>query len=147
MPPSGLTLKDTLGIWLFDMITVTEPQASKFIHNDILSHMTVSTRVRRAHNESSRARTCSHTTIIVPLTHNPFCVMSTPADENLTEAMSNLSTDDVAARAAELKAAGNKLFIEKKYDEAIKIYGDAIAVQENAILYCNRAASHLALQS
>lgn len=74
-----------------------------------------------------------------------ICVMST--EQKLNEAMSNLSTEDVAARAAELKAAGNKLFTEKKYDEAIKVYGDAIAVQETAILYCNRAASHLAIQS
>ena len=67
--------------------------------------------------------------------------------EKLEDAMNNLSTDDVAARVAELKAKGNKLFPEKKYDEAIKVYGDAIAVQENAIIYCNRAASHLAIQS
>ena len=68
-------------------------------------------------------------------------------EEDLTKSMSNLSTDDASARAAELKAAGNKLFTEKKYDEAIKVYGDAIAAQENAILHCNRAASHLAIQS
>ncbi|KZV60726.1 TPR-like protein [Peniophora sp. CONT] len=68
-------------------------------------------------------------------------------DEKLAEAMNNLSTDDPAARAVELKAVGNKLFAEKKYDEAIKVYGDAIAAQENAVLYCNRAASHLAIQS
>ncbi|VDB94317.1 unnamed protein product [Peniophora sp. CBMAI 1063] len=68
-------------------------------------------------------------------------------EQNLSEAMSHLSTDDVSARAAELKAKGNELFTEKKYDEAIKVYGDAIAIQENAILYCNRAASHLAIQS
>ena len=67
--------------------------------------------------------------------------------QTLSEAMANLSTDDTATRAAELKAAGNKLFTEKKYDEAIKTYSDALAVQENAILYCNRAASHLAIQS
>lgn len=85
--------------------------------------------------------------LLPPRPRFTYSIRVMSAEQKLTEAMCNLSTEDVAARAAELKAAGNKLFTEKKYDEAIKVYGDAIAVQENAILYCNRAASHLALQS
>ncbi|KAI0067196.1 TPR-like protein [Artomyces pyxidatus] len=50
--------------------------------------------------------------------------------------------------ATELKDQGNALFTAKKYEDAIQKYTAAIALDEaNAVLYCNRAACHLALKS
>ncbi|KZV60725.1 hypothetical protein PENSPDRAFT_644065, partial [Peniophora sp. CONT] len=49
--------------------------------------------------------------------------------------------------ALDLKAKGNALFLEKKYNEAITAYTDALAIDEsNTVLFCNRAASYLGLE-
>ena len=49
--------------------------------------------------------------------------------------------------ASDLKAKGNAYFLEKKYNEAIATYSDAIALDSsNAVLFCNRAASYLGLE-
>ena len=59
--------------------------------------------------------------------------MSQSSDSNLT--------------ALELKAEGNELFGQKKYIEAAIKYTKAIQLDGvNAVLYCNRAACHLALK-
>ena len=49
--------------------------------------------------------------------------------------------------ASDLKAKGNAYFLEKKYNEAIATYSDAIVLDSsNAVLFCNRAASYLGLE-
>jgi len=49
--------------------------------------------------------------------------------------------------AAELKAEGNNLFGQKKYDQAAVKFTEAIELdRSNAILYANRAACYLALK-
>jgi len=49
--------------------------------------------------------------------------------------------------AAELKSEGNKLFGQKKYDQAAVKFTKAIELdRSNAILYANRAACYLALK-
>lgn len=47
--------------------------------------------------------------------------------------------------AAKLKAAGNKAYGSKNYNEAIKLYGQAIICKPEAIYYSNRAACYNAL--
>ncbi|TFY83617.1 hypothetical protein EWM64_g403 [Hericium alpestre] len=50
-------------------------------------------------------------------------------------------------KAAGLKAEGNAFYTKKEYQPAIGKYTEAIAVDgKNAVLYCNRAACHLALK-
>ena len=67
-------------------------------------------------------------------------------DETISAALEGLSIEEATARSAALKAEGNKLFAENKYEDAIKVYTDAIAVdKDNAVLYCNRSASHFAI--
>ena len=44
-----------------------------------------------------------------------------------------------------LKEKGNKLFSEHKFEEAIKMYTEAIEEQETAVLYSNRAFCWLKL--
>ncbi|VDB94316.1 unnamed protein product [Peniophora sp. CBMAI 1063] len=47
----------------------------------------------------------------------------------------------------ELKSKGNAYFVEKNYNEAVKAYSDALALDDsNAVLFCNRAASYLGLE-
>ena len=53
-----------------------------------------------------------------------------------------VSAADKAA-AEKLKAAGNAHMSAKKYDEAVKAYTDAIALDPtNAVFYSNRAAAY-----
>ncbi|VDB94318.1 unnamed protein product [Peniophora sp. CBMAI 1063] len=68
--------------------------------------------------------------------------------ESLSNAIHALSTEDVTERSAALKTDANKLFGEKKYDDAIRLYSQAIAIdKDNALLYCNRSASYFALHA
>lgn len=49
--------------------------------------------------------------------------------------------------SAELKAQGNAAFAAKKFEEAIELFGKAIAVDpENHVLYSNRSACHASLR-
>ena len=59
--------------------------------------------------------------------------------------MSQLS--DSKLMAVELKAEGNELFRQKKYDQAAIKFTKAIELDgSNSVLYANRAACHLALK-
>ena len=50
-------------------------------------------------------------------------------------------------RAEELKAEGNSLHSQEKYREAYDKYTEAIILApNNAILYCNRAATSLTMK-
>jgi stress-induced-phosphoprotein 1 len=50
-------------------------------------------------------------------------------------------------KAVELKAEGNKLFVQKKYDQAAIKFTKAIELDRgSAVLYANRAACNLALK-
>jgi hypothetical protein len=54
---------------------------------------------------------------------------------------------DNPSKAAQLKEAGNKLFLQQDYARAAVQYSEAITLDpRNAILYANRAACHLALR-
>jgi Flp pilus assembly protein TadD len=56
-------------------------------------------------------------------------------------------SSDSKLTAVELKAEGNKLFGQKKYDQAAIKFTKAIELdRSNAVLYSNRAACHLALK-
>ncbi|KAK1230908.1 hypothetical protein PQX77_005986 [Marasmius sp. AFHP31] len=56
-------------------------------------------------------------------------------------------SQDPRARAESLKDEGNKLFIAKKFDAAVKKYTEAIALDDqNPILFANRAACRLSLR-
>lgn len=51
-------------------------------------------------------------------------------------------------KAEELKTQGNAKMTEKNYEEAIRLYGEAIAVApNNAIYFANRAAAHSQLSN
>ena len=45
-------------------------------------------------------------------------------------------------QAQKLKNEGNAFMKEKKYQEAVDKYSEAIKVQESAVFYCNRAAAY-----
>ena len=49
--------------------------------------------------------------------------------------------------ASKLKAAGNKSYGDKSYNEAIELYGKAILCKPDPIFYSNRAACHNALSN
>jgi len=56
-------------------------------------------------------------------------------------------SSDSKLTAAELKAEGNQLFRQKKYDQATIKFTKAIELdRSNAVIYANRAACHLALK-
>ena len=56
-------------------------------------------------------------------------------------------SSDSKLTAVELKAKGNELFGQRKYDQAAKKFTKAIELDSsNAVLYANRAACHLALK-
>ncbi|KAH0559521.1 hypothetical protein GP486_003968, partial [Trichoglossum hirsutum] len=63
-------------------------------------------------------------------------------DETTVEALSDQERKDYAAK---LKAAGNKAYGSKNYNEAIKLYGKAILCKPDPIFYSNRAACYNAL--
>ena len=44
--------------------------------------------------------------------------------------------------AQKLKNEGNAFMKEKKFQEAVDKYSEAIKVQESAVFYCNRAAAY-----
>ncbi|KAJ1910807.1 Small glutamine-rich tetratricopeptide repeat-containing protein 2 [Tieghemiomyces parasiticus] len=52
--------------------------------------------------------------------------------------MSMTLTEEQKAKAEELKAAGNKALGAQSYDEAIKLYTQAIEINPNHIYYANR---------
>ncbi|KAI9805627.1 MAG: TOM (translocase of outer membrane) complex component [Piccolia ochrophora] len=56
-----------------------------------------------------------------------------------------LSVQDRKDYAAKLKAAGNKAYGSKNYNEAIDLYGKAILCKPDPIFYSNRAACYNAL--
>ncbi|ORZ00497.1 hypothetical protein BCR43DRAFT_452474 [Syncephalastrum racemosum] len=65
------------------------------------------------------------------------------ADEYETmseEAIAALSPEKRAEAAQALKAKGNSLFTSKKYEDAIRLYSQAILFKPDAIFYANRAA-------
>ena len=69
-------------------------------------------------------------------------------DNSLSEAFQTLSTKEAATRSAALKADGNRLFGEKKYEDAIRVYSQAISIDKsNAILYCNRSAAYFGVHA
>ncbi|KAJ3209921.1 TOM (translocase of outer membrane) complex component [Dinochytrium kinnereticum] len=51
-----------------------------------------------------------------------------------------LSEEARSELSQKAKTVGNKLFGEKKYEEAIKFYSQAINLKEDAVFYANRAA-------
>ena len=56
-----------------------------------------------------------------------------------------MASDEDKARAEQLKAEGNALHAKGNYVGARSKYSEAIQLDgENAILYANRAASHIA---
>ena len=59
---------------------------------------------------------------------------STPSSDNKT-------------KASELKEQGNKLYTQKKWDEASQMYTQAIELDaSNAVYWCNRAACYIRLK-
>ncbi|KAH0542033.1 hypothetical protein FGG08_003497 [Glutinoglossum americanum] len=63
-------------------------------------------------------------------------------DESTVETLSDQERKEYAAK---LKAAGNKAYGSKNYNEAIKLYGKAILCKPDPIFYSNRAACYNAL--
>ncbi|KAJ3147872.1 TOM (translocase of outer membrane) complex component [Geranomyces michiganensis] len=53
-----------------------------------------------------------------------------------------LSEKERAALAKEAKGLGNTFFAERKYDQAIDLYSQAIAFKPDAVFYSNRAACY-----
>jgi len=50
-------------------------------------------------------------------------------------------------QAQKLKNEGNAFMKEKKYQEAVDKYSEAIKVQESAVFYCNRAAAYTSMEN
>ncbi|CAG8629161.1 176_t:CDS:2, partial [Dentiscutata erythropus] len=66
----------------------------------------------------------------------------TPKTTSATATKTELS-EEQKKKAEELKAAGNAKVSEKDYKTAVKLYSEAIAINENsAIYYANRAAAY-----
>ncbi|CAG8621036.1 17851_t:CDS:10 [Gigaspora margarita] len=66
----------------------------------------------------------------------------TPRTTSATATKTELS-EEQKKKAEELKAAGNAKVSEKDYRTAVKLYSEAIAINENsAIYYANRAAAY-----
>ena len=49
---------------------------------------------------------------------------------------------DSKEKALELKTLGNQLYSEKKFEEAVEKYSEAIKLSPNSVFYCNRAACY-----
>ncbi|KAL0954416.1 hypothetical protein HGRIS_003402 [Hohenbuehelia grisea] len=64
--------------------------------------------------------------------------MTTPKED---ESAGSSSSD----AAAQLKDAGNALFVQKKYTDAARKYTEALAIEESAVLLANRSACRLGL--
>ena len=52
-------------------------------------------------------------------------------------------SEDKKEQAQKFKNEGNALVKEKKFQEAVEKYTQAIECQESAIFYCNRAAAYV----
>merc|ERR1712018_35910 len=50
-------------------------------------------------------------------------------------------------QAQRLKNEGNAFMKEKKFQEAVDKYSEAIKVQESAVFYCNRAAAYTSMEN
>ncbi|KAI9671930.1 MAG: Mitochondrial import receptor subunit TOM70 [Caeruleum heppii] len=61
------------------------------------------------------------------------------------ESVEKLSAEERREYAAKLKAGGNNAYGSKDYNEAIKLYGQAILCRPDPIFYSNRAACYSAL--
>ena len=84
--------------------------------------------------------------LIVNVLSLPKPPVHMPTEDLLSENI--LSSEEATARSAALKADGNQLFSQKRYEDAVKVYSEAIAVDNrNAVLYCNRSASFFALHA
>ncbi|KAI8918423.1 import receptor [Powellomyces hirtus] len=67
----------------------------------------------------------------------------TPYPANLfPDNVEALGADERAELAKGAKALGNKFFAEKKYNEAVDLYTQAILLKRDAIFYSNRAACY-----
>ncbi|XP_045165039.2 stress-induced-phosphoprotein 1-like [Mercenaria mercenaria] len=50
--------------------------------------------------------------------------------------------DTKKQQAEQLKVEGNKALAESKYEEALRLYTEALTLDNNAVLYSNRSAAH-----
>merc|ERR1712130_189932 len=57
------------------------------------------------------------------------------------------SSEEEKEKAQKLKNEGNQFMKEKKYQEAIDKYTEAINVTESAVYYCNRAAAYTSMEN
>lgn len=57
------------------------------------------------------------------------------------------TSEEDKEKAQKLKNEGNQFMKEKKYQEAVDKYSDAIAVTESAVYYCNRAAAYTSMEN
>ncbi|KAI9204150.1 uncharacterized protein BJ171DRAFT_394502, partial [Polychytrium aggregatum] len=84
--------------------------------------------------ETATTSTTTTTTDAVP--------ESKPVSSFVPENVDALPVSERKTLAESAKGAGNKLFIEKNYTEAIDLYSQAIALHPTAIYYSNRAACY-----
>jgi len=64
------------------------------------------------------------------------------------DAMESKEASEADKEAAQkLKNEGNAFMKEKKFQEAVDKYSEAIKVQESAVFYCNRAAAYTSMEN